>query len=215
MPKAVAVPCGEITVTLPPTPTPEPARQPAADGDPVAAEIVERALHDMVGDELERAQVLGPDAAHQRPGRAGVGRRHDLPLDHREGRGDAGDLPDLRQRLLIIGKPAGHPVDAEIAVEAEDAAQKVGAEPVHHRHDDDQGGDAERDPQEREDRDHRDEPLLPPRPQIAERDHPLEGVEDHVGTPSTKGRPDPPAAVPPPWPGSARPSTPAMVMRRV
>ena len=37
----------------------------------------------------------------------------------------------------------------------------------------------ERDPEQREDRDDRDEAFLPPRPQIAERHHPLEGVEDH------------------------------------
>ena len=58
--------------------------------------------------------------------------------------------------------------------------EQIGAEAVHHRHDDDQGGDAERDPEQRKDRDDRDEAFLPARPQIAERDHPLERVEDHA-----------------------------------
>ena len=71
-----------------------------------------------------------------------------------------------------------------MAVEAEDAAEQLGAEPVHHRHHDDQRRDAERDAEQREDRDDRDEPFLPARPQIAERDHPLEGAEDHASSPS-------------------------------
>ena len=67
-----------------------------------------------------------------------------------------------------------------MTIEAEDAAEQVGAEAVHHRHDDDQGGDPEGDPEKGKDRDNRNEPLLPSRPQIAERDHPLERVEDHA-----------------------------------
>src|SRR5580693_6195903 len=83
---------------------------------------------------------------------------------------------------------------SEIAVEAQDAGEQIGAKPVHHRHDDDQGGDTERDPEQRKDRDDRDEPFLPPRPQITERDHPLEGAE-HQG-----GAPHPPATRAPPSP---------------
>ena len=59
-------------------------------------------------------------------------------------------------------------------VEAEDAAQQFLAEAVHHRHDDDQGGDAEEDAEEREQGDDRNEPFLPARPQVADGDHPLE-----------------------------------------
>ena len=71
-----------------------------------------------------------------------------------------------------------------MAVEAEDAAQQLGAEAVHHRHDDDERGDAERDAEQREDGDDGDEALLAPRAQIAERDHALERAEDHRVAPS-------------------------------
>ena len=82
------------------------------------------------------------------------------------------------RRKSVSGPVCG--IDAEMAVEPENAAEQIGAEAVHHRHDDDQRRDAERDAEQRKDRDDRDEAFLPPRPQIAERDHPLERVEDHV-----------------------------------
>src|SRR5665213_1940813 len=66
-----------------------------------------------------------------------------------------------------------------MAVEAEDAAQQLGAKAVHHRHDDDERRHAERDAGQRENGDDGDEALLPPRAQIAEGDHPLESTEDH------------------------------------
>ena len=49
-------------------------------------------------------------------------------------------------------------------VKPEDAADELDAEPVHHRHDYDQGRDAEHDAEQRKDRDDRDEPFLPPCP---------------------------------------------------
>ncbi len=80
-----------------------------------------------------------------------------------------------------IGKRAGLSINSEMAVETKDAAEEVGAKTVHHRHDDDQGGNPEGDPEQRKDRDDRDETFLPPRPQIAKRDHALECAEDHAG----------------------------------
>ena len=118
------------------------------------------------------------------PGGAGFRGRHDLALDQRGDPGDPRDVADFLRGRIEIGEAAAAGIDPEIAVEAEDAAEQVGAEPVHHRHHDDQGGDAERDPEQRKDRDDRDEPFLPPRPQIAERDHPLERAEDHAACPS-------------------------------
>src|SRR5262249_19447386 len=79
-----------------------------------------------------------------------------------------------------IGERSGLAIDAEVAVKAEDAADQIGAEAVHDRHDNDQRRDAEGDAEQREDRDDRDEAFRPPRPQIAESDHPPERAEDHV-----------------------------------
>ena len=114
--------------------------------------------------------------------------RHDLALDQR---GDAGDTRECRGPCAAAAsksvKRAGLAIDREMAVEAEDAADQIGAKPVHHRHHDDQRRHPERDPEQRKDRDDRDKPLLPPRPQIAERDHPLEGTEDHAAAVSRSG----------------------------
>lgn len=64
-----------------------------------------------------------------------------------------------------------------MAVEAEDAAEQFLAEAIHHAHDDDEGGDAKGDAHEREDGDDRDEALALAGAEIAEGDHPFEGVE--------------------------------------
>ena len=64
-----------------------------------------------------------------------------------------------------------------MAVDAEDAHQKLGAEAVHDGHDDDQRRDAQHDAEEGDRGDDRDERLLAARAQIAPRDHPLEGRE--------------------------------------
>jgi hypothetical protein len=93
---------------------------------------------------------------------------------------DARHLADFLRSGIEIGETAAHGIDPEIAIEAEDAGEEVGAKPVHHRHHDDQGGDTERDPEQRKNRDDRNKALLPPRPQIAERNHSLERPEDHA-----------------------------------
>ena len=49
------------------------------------------------------------------------------------------------------------------------------AKAVHHRHDDDQSGNAEHDAEERKAGDDGDKSFFAPRPQIAQRQHPLEG----------------------------------------
>ena len=48
-------------------------------------------------------------------------------------------------------------LDQHMSVDAEDLAEKFGAETVHHRHDDDQGGDTKHDAGKRKSRDHGDE----------------------------------------------------------
>ena len=179
------MPCGEIRVIVTADAHTKAIGEPRADGDVVVAEIAERSLHDMARDEFQRAQIVGANAAHERAGGGGVGGRHDLALDDREGGRHTRQFKDLVGGGGVIGKaaclgPAGLGINAEIAVEAQDAAQQIGAKPVHHRHHDDQSGDAERNPEQREDRDDRDEPFLPPRPQIAECDHAFERAENHA-----------------------------------
>ena len=62
------------------------------------------------------------------------------PLDDRQ----RGRDQQLLRGRVEIGETAAIGKDPEIAVEAKDAREEVGAETVHHRHDDDQGGNAER-----------------------------------------------------------------------
>src|SRR6266568_631439 len=64
-----------------------------------------------------------------------------------------------------------------MAVEAQNLVEQLLAETVHHRHDDNQGGHAEHDPEERKSGIDRNESFLPPRPQVAKRQHPLERSE--------------------------------------
>src|SRR5262249_28586727 len=63
------------------------------------------------------------------------------------------------------------------AVEAEDLVEQFLAEPIHDRHHDDEGRDAEHDAEERKPGDHGDESFAPSRAQIPQRQHPLEGRE--------------------------------------
>src|SRR5262245_8924218 len=64
-----------------------------------------------------------------------------------------------------------------MAVQAKDLFQELLAEAVHHRHHDDERGDAQEYADERETGDDRDEPFLAPRAQITQRQHPLEAAE--------------------------------------
>ena len=64
-----------------------------------------------------------------------------------------------------------------MAVEAENFVEQLFAEAIHHRHDDDERGDAEHDAEEGKPGDDRDESFLAPRPQVAQRQHPLERGE--------------------------------------
>ena len=78
---------------------------------------------------------------------------------------------------LIVGERRFQRLHQQMAVEAEDLVEQLLAEAVHHRHDDDQRRDAEHDAEEREAGDDRNESFLAPRPQVAQRQHPLERGE--------------------------------------
>src|SRR5690606_26674046 len=79
--------------------------------------------------------------------------------------------------IVIERTGAGVHVDDDVAIDPEDLLEELIAEAVHHGHDDDQRRYAEQDAYERKPRDDRDEALLAPGPEIAKRQHPLEGRE--------------------------------------
>ena len=64
-----------------------------------------------------------------------------------------------------------------MTVETEDAREQVDLETAHHAHHDDQRGDAQSDPDQREDRDDRHESLASAGAQIAAGDRAFEGSE--------------------------------------
>ena len=79
--------------------------------------------------------------------------------------------------LLPVGQRRFERLDQQMAVHAQDLVEQFLAEAVHHRHHDDQGGDAEHDAQEGKSGDDRDESFLAPRPQVTQRQHPFERRE--------------------------------------
>ena len=122
-------------------------------------------------------QIHQPDAADQHA--AGIERRgrQRLAFDDRRREPDAFDAGDARGHLFPIGQRLFQRLDQQMAVEAQDLVEQLLAEAVHHRHHDDEGGDAEHDAEEGEPGDHRDESFLAPRPQVAQRQHPFERGE--------------------------------------
>ena len=111
VPKAVAVPLGEISVIWPPTSTPSrcASRSPTATSSSLNS--CERAGDDMVGDQLAVRDVLGRGCrAPARPTRRRVGlvAMH-LALDQRRRRDDARHRATLRGERVVIGRarPAG------------------------------------------------------------------------------------------------------------
>src|SRR6266851_5666380 len=100
----------------------------------------------MIRDEGAAPQIVRSDAAHEGARGAGLGGRHDLSLDQRSDAGDSGDVTDLFRNRVEVAERAARGIDAEMTVEAEDAAEQIGAKAVHDRHDDDQGGNPEGDP---------------------------------------------------------------------
>jgi hypothetical protein len=144
---------------------------------PIGVEALERALGDVRGDRAEPRQVGEADAAHQHAVRLERRGGERLALDDRRGQRHALDGGDALGHLLVVGERRIERLDQDMAVEAEDLLEQLVAEPVHHRHHDDQGGHPEHDAEEREPGDHGNESLPPARPEVAQRQHPFEGSE--------------------------------------
>ena len=85
------------------------------------------------------------------------------------------DLADALGDVLPVGQRRFQRLHQKMPVEAEDLVQQFLAEAVHHRHHDDQRGDAEHDAEERKPGDDGDEAFLATRPQIASGQQPFEG----------------------------------------
>ena len=157
--------------------------EPGADRDPLpGVEAVERALRDMAptpGRRLRSASRMprtsaGPDA--ERRG----GER--LALDQRQRQRHAGNLGDALGHRVIIGQRRLDALQEHMAVEADDLVHQVVMEAVHHRHDDDQRGDAER--RCRETRSRRS-----PRPSHARAARADSGTRSSIRRPRTAGSP--------------------------
>src|ERR1019366_5005019 len=101
------------------------------------------------------------DPTHQTAGRD-VGRRGQQHLTIQQGqcRLDAAQRADpFRQLLIIADFLAGVGLDRDMAVDAQKTRDQLGLEPAHDRGDDDQCRYAERDADQRKDRDDRNEPF--------------------------------------------------------
>ena len=91
-------------------------------------------------------------------------------------RGDhARHLQDALDHILVIGERGFDRLDEDMTVEAEKLRDELLAETVHHRHDDDQGRNAEHHTDEGKNGDDGDEAVLAARAQIAKRQHALDG----------------------------------------
>ena len=153
--------------------------QPRADDDAVPAVVMlERAVGQGLRDDGQRFEVRRAHAAHEHAVGNAARRCHHLAViggcraDHARN----GHYAFCHR--VVVGDVAIIALHHHVAVEAQDAGEQIVAEAVHHRHHDDQRGDAQRDADERNDGDDRDERLFALRPQIAQRDHPLERCED-------------------------------------
>ena len=140
------------------------AAMPRADRDRVVAvEVVERAARRCCRRSAAcAARSSGAMPRTSAPAARRWRRRHHLALDQRRRaarrRAPARRRCGERRRYRSSGRR--RPIDVHVPVEAEDPAEQLGAEAVHHRHHDDQRRDAERDAEKREAGDDRDEAFL-------------------------------------------------------
>ena len=126
--------------------------------------------------------VLG-HAAQEDAGRAAIAGRIGLAENVGNGALNAGDLLEGVGETVIARHAVGGLHD-DVAGNAEDAAEELGAEAVHHAHDDDEGGNPQDDACDRQRGDHRDGALAPPGAQITPGDGPFERAEGgHAAAP--------------------------------
>ena len=175
VPIGVTAPFGATSVMLSPACSDSCIGEPAADRDALPfVKTFERALFDVLGDRGEIVEVVGAHAAHQHARGVERRRRQRLAVDHRCGQPDALHLADALGDVLPVGQRRFQRLHQDMAVEAEDLVQQFLAEAVHHRHHDDQRGDAEHDAEERKAGDDGDKTFLATRPQIASGQQPFE-----------------------------------------
>ncbi len=127
---------------------------------------------------LEPADVLRRVAAHEYRLDPAVERRQQRLLDQRRGAGDLGCLAHLIEHLLPVLQPAAIGLDDRVAVEPDDLVEQLGAEAVHHAHDDDQHRHREHDHADADRGDERDHRLAAPGQHVTLGDGPFERGED-------------------------------------
>ena len=151
-----------------------------ADGNGVlAGKVIEAAGLDIAADLAQATQIVLDDAAYQATaGTAAVGGNQHLPIQHRHRGDNAGKRAQLRGEGFVVRQLLpGIGLDGDMAVHAEDPGDEFGLKAAHYRGDDDQGGDAKRDADERENRDDGDEAFALARAQVTPGDRTLKGGE--------------------------------------
>src|SRR5215813_3163369 len=154
--------------------------QPRSQDDDVGAgEIMEVAALDVPRHELDLLEIAAPYRVNEGARRVVGRRRHHLAVNRRQYRGDARHGPDLRRDVIEVVDVLAGRGQAEMAVDAEDRIQDLGAETVHDGEHDDQRRHAEADAEQREPGDNGDQAFASARPQIAEGDQAFEGGNGH------------------------------------
>jgi hypothetical protein len=141
------------------------------------AEAGQRAALDVGRDHLHAAQVGRGDAAHDGAGHLAGADDHGLGLDHRRGLGHAAHGLDAADDAVAVGSVQQRPLGVDVAVEAQQPAQQLGAEAVHHAHHGDQGEDRQHHRRERDDGDQRHAAVLALVAQVPPGDGALPGSE--------------------------------------
>ena len=180
VPNGVLAPRGETSVMVPPTLTRSswasrvPMAMPSCLSKPSSVPSL-----DVLGDERAAPSSRSSSRPRTLPPSASAGVE---AMTWPSIRGTACLTPATPSRRLatsgVVGKLVGaYFVGNDMAVEAQDLVEQLLAEAVHHRHHDDERGDAQQDAEEGEAGDDRDEAFLAPRPQVAQGQHPLERSE--------------------------------------
>src|SRR5690606_8291191 len=126
------------------------------------------ALFYIRGNKLELVKILFAKTTYQCTGAStDVTLNEGLPLDHRNGELDTLDpIYALDEARIIIKRPI-HRLHDKVAIDTQNAVQKLGTKPVHHRHNDDERGNTKHDASERKTGNDRDKRLAAARSQIA------------------------------------------------